>query len=128
MSVWSKGVAGMEKNIFDIGSGRYTFDENTLDSFIQEAKNRTSDFGLPETIGPDAVPNEAEIERILAELMSLYQDYVQCQSIELLVTLKCRLEEVSIRFKSHVLAEEVLTINSCLPYEQRIFHGGKQPR
>jgi len=127
MSVWFKGVAGMKKNIFDIGSGRYTFDANTLDSFIEEAKKRNSEFGLSEAIGPGDVPNELEIESILAEVMSLYQDYMQCQSVELLVTLKCRLEEVSVRFKSHVLAEEVLTINSCLPYEQRIIHVRKEP-
>jgi hypothetical protein len=117
----------MEKNIFDIGSGRYTFDTTTLNSFIEEAKNRTSEFGAPDAAGTSDVPSEVEIERILAEVVSLYQDYLQCQRVELLVRLKCRLEEVSIRFNSHVLAEEVLTINSCLPYEQRICYGRKEP-
>jgi hypothetical protein len=127
MSVWSKGVAGMKNNIFEIGSGRYTFDANTLDSFIAEAKKRNVDFGLPDDLSRADIPNEGEIERISEEVMSLYHDYAQCQSVELLVGLKCRLEEVSLRFKSHVLAEEVLTINSCLPYEQRILCGGKEP-
>jgi hypothetical protein len=117
----------MDKNIFDIGSGRYTFDTNTLDSFIEEAKNRTTESGPPEAAGTINVLSEMEIDSILAEVVSLYQDYMQCQRVELLVRLKCRLEEVSIRFNSHVLAEEVLTINSCLPYEQRICYGWKEP-
>jgi hypothetical protein len=127
MSVWFKEVAGMEKNIFDIGSGRYTFDTNTLDSFIEEAKNRLSEFDLPDAAGTTDVPGQVEIERIIAEVLSLYQEYMECQRVEPLVQLKCRLEEVSIRFNSHVLAEEVLTINSCLPYEQRICYCRKEP-
>jgi len=117
----------MEKNIFDIGSGRYTFDSNTLDSFIEEAKNRGCEFDLLDAAGTADVPNQLEIERIFAEVRSLYQEYMQCQRVEPLVRLKCRLEEVSIRFNSHVLAEEVLTINSCLPYELRICYSRKEP-
>jgi hypothetical protein len=120
----------MKKNIFDIGSGRYTFDTNTLDSFIEEAKMRcseSSESGLANPATPLDGPKGGEIERITEEVMSLYRDYVQCQSVEPLVRLKCRMEEVSIRFKSHVLAEEVLTINSCLPYEQRILSDSKKP-
>lgn len=121
----------MERNIFDIGSGKYIFDAKTLESFIEEAKNRShgaGENGLPESFDPAEVPSDWEMQCVFDEVMALYHDFMLCQSVELLVRLKCRLEEVSIRYKSHILAEEVLTINSCLPYEQRIFNGSKVPR
>jgi len=121
----------MEQNIFDIGSGRYIFDAKTLEAFIEEARNRSSESGekaLLEISDLADVPSDWEMQCIFEEVMALYHDFIQCQRVELLVRLKCRLEEVSIRYKSHVLAEEVLTINSCLPYEQRIFYGSKVPR
>ena len=72
-------------------------------------------------------PNDQEITSISEEVLSLYQDYQRCQNIEVLVKLKCRLQDVSVRYKSHVLAEEVLSINSCLPYELRILSSSLLP-
>jgi hypothetical protein len=113
----------MARHIFEIGSGRYRFDIKTLDSFIDEARNSPAahqSVGAPGTgRSPDALSDQ-EVQVIFDEVMSLYNDYTRCQSVDLLVRLKCRLEEFSIRYKSHVLAAEVLNINSCLPYEQRI--------
>ena len=123
--ILSKEVTGMDKQLFDIGSGKYFFDKKTLDSFIEEAKNRTPyreicDTGLMHADDGVAEPNEMEMQTIFEEVMLLYQDYLQVQSVDLLLRLKCRLEEFSIRYQSHVLAEEVIHINSCLPYENRM--------
>ena len=122
----------MTKDIFGIGSGRYIFDKKTLDSFIEEARHRS--VGEEPVLhrdhfaaGTDGDPSEEEILHVFEEIMSLYHDYMRCQSIDLLVRLKDRLEEFSIRYKSLVLAEEVLSINSCLPYEKRISSGRKSP-
>ena len=113
----------MVRHILDIGSGRYEFDKKTLDSFIEEARNRPTEGGIagvPEVAGSAGDPNGTEMQCIFDEVMALYHDYMKYQNVELLVRLKCRLEEVSIRYHSHVLAAEVLTINSCLPYEHRV--------
>ena len=117
----------MVRHIYDIGSGRYKFDKATLDSFIEESRNRPP---LPESAGasganPLAGMGEQEMQGIFAEVMALYHDYQKFERVDLLLRLKCRLEEFSIRYKSHVLATEVLNINSCLPYEQRISCSGK---
>ena len=115
-------------HIFDIGSGRYKFDRTTLNSFIEESRNRqprSESAGVPVA---SADPwNDREMQCIFEEVMSLYQDYTVCQSVELLLKLKCRLEEFSIRYGSHVLAAEVLNINRCLPYEHRVPGPGMNP-
>jgi hypothetical protein len=118
----------MVRHIYGIGSGRYSFDKFTFNSFIAESRNRPLTRGqgaAPEAGEGAAEPGDLDAERIFEEVMSLYHDYARCQSVELLLKLKCRLQEFSIRYNSHVLAAEVLNINSCLPYEQRIPPSGK---
>jgi hypothetical protein len=110
----------MQRHIFGIGSGKYHFDRQTLDSFLEEAKSRTQ-APLAGAGGWGAEhPGDQETQHVFDEIMSLYHDYQRCQHLDLLLKLKHRLEEFSIRYQSHVLAAEVLNINSCLPYEQRI--------
>lgn len=112
----------MQRHIFGIGSGKYRFDRQTLDSFLEESKSRTQ-VPVTEAKGGgwgSESPNDLETQRVFDEIMSLYHDYQRCQHLDLLLKLKHRLEEFSIRYQSHVLAAEVLNINSCLPYEQRI--------
>jgi hypothetical protein len=113
----------MVRHICDIGRGRYIFDKSTLNSFLEEARNQPTPGDPPgftdaarRTDGQD----DDEILGVFEEVMALYRDYMRFQSVDLLVKLKCRLEQVSVRYQSHVLAAEVLTINSCLPYELRI--------
>ena len=120
----------MVRHICDIGRGRYIFDKSTLHSFLEEAKaqptpNDPLEFtdAVQVANGPDA----DEMLLIFEEVMALYHDYMRCQSVDLLVKLKCRLEQVSIRYHSHVLAAEVLNINSCLPYELRIPAQSNEP-
>ncbi len=54
------------------------------------------------------------------EVMQLYNEYARTENLDVLVRLKDKLEQVSLRYKSVALAEEVLNINSCLPYERRV--------
>ena len=118
-------------HIFDIGSGKYKFDRKTLNSFIEESRNRqprSEPAGIPDGADRADPWNDREMQCIFEEVMSLYQDYQVCQSVELLLKLKVRLEEFSLRYGSHVLAAEVLNINSCLPYEHRIPGAGLKPR
>jgi hypothetical protein len=113
----------MVRHIYDIGRGRYKFDKSTLSSFREEARNRPPVADTAEVPGAllrDIDLDDREMLGIFDEVMSLYHDYMRCQSFDLLLKLKCRLEQVSIRYQSHVLAAEVLNINSCLPYEHRI--------
>lgn len=112
----------MQRHIFGIGCGRYEFNKQTLDSFIEEARSRSLAGRLAEATGQadGCTPSDREAQAVFDEIMKLYRDYNMCQSVESLVILKCRLEEYSLRYNSHVLAGEVLSINSCLPYEERI--------
>jgi len=120
----------MVRNIFEIGSGKYQFGSNTLNSFLEESRNRPSTCGPAEVPGagqPGGELHEMEMQGIFSEVMALYHDYMRCQNVEVLLRLKSRLEEFSLRYKSHVLAAEVLNINSCLPYEHRVPAPGKLP-
>lgn len=118
----------MVRHICDIGRGRYIFDKSTLNSFREEAKAQPTPGDPPEfTDAPVANGPDDEMLVIFEEVMALYHNYMRCQSVDLLVKLKCRLEQVSIRYNSHVLAAEVLNINSCLPYELRIPAQPKEP-
>jgi hypothetical protein len=115
----------MIRRILEIGRGRYKFNNKTLDDFIEESRHRRlaggrQDAGFPSTPDSAGEPDDRELPQVFEEVMTLYHDYQQCESIELLVKLKFRLQEVSIRYQSHVLASEVLNINSCLPYERRV--------
>ncbi|GFO60180.1 hypothetical protein GMST_25050 [Geomonas silvestris] len=111
----------MQKHIFGIGSGKYHFDPETLDSFIEEARGRfTIPSGAFDRAAESDLPTESETQRVFDEIMSLHREYLRHQSFDVLFQLKTRLEEFSIRYHSHVLAAEVLNINSCLPYELRM--------
>lgn len=90
----------MEKYIFDIGRTKYKINTDAFAVLIEEGHR--------------------EIERTFDEVMQLYREYARTGSADVLVSLKCRLEEVSSMYGSVALAEEVLHINSCLPYERRV--------
>jgi len=118
----------MARNIFEIGSGKYQFDQKTFNSFLEESRNRPPACGAAEVPGAGqsgGAVNDLEMQGIFEEVMALYHDYMNCQNVEVLLRLKSRLQEFSLRYRSHVLAEEVLNINSCLPYEHRVPGAGK---
>jgi hypothetical protein len=119
----------MVKRIIDIGYAKYRIYRHALCVFMEEAKQVTAASppegcrgadGEPE--GADAVEegSDEELERVCAEVMQLYREYARSESMDVLLRLKCLLEEVSSRYRSLALAEEVLHINSCLPYERRV--------
>jgi hypothetical protein len=118
----------MQRNLFGIGNGRYEFNRQTLDNFIEEARRRASshyaEVDSAETANPP-VCGDWETRYVYEEILGMYREYQKCQSLDLLVRLKCRLQEISVRYGSHVLAAEVININSCLPYEKRISHPTK---
>jgi hypothetical protein len=110
----------MQRNLFGIGNGRYEFDRQTLDNFIEEAKNRAGlTAGEQGAAATTAGCADWETRYVYEEILGLYREYQRGQSLDLLIRLKCRLQEISVRYGSHVLAAEVLNINSCLPYEKR---------
>lgn len=120
----------MVKNIFDIGSGRYQFDKKTLNSFLEESRNRPLPPEAAEDPGAGRAAgqlSDREQQGFFEEVMALYHDYMICQNVEVLLRLKLKLEEFSVRCNSHVLAAEVLNINSCLPYELRLRGTGTLP-
>jgi hypothetical protein len=114
----------MQRNLFGIGNGRYEFNRQTLDNFIEEARRNCS-HSEGSQAGNAPGCGDWETRYVYEEILGLYREYQKCQSLDLLVRLKCRLQEISIRYGSHVLAAEVININSCLPYEARISHPTK---
>lgn len=121
----------MEKYIFDIGCGRYKINTDALHAFLEEAAEeqlKASSGAAPGSPGAATADgcSESEIEHVFEEVMHLYREYARTGSMDVLVSLKCRLEEVSLRYRSVALAEEVLNINSCLPYERRLPNGKHQ--
>jgi hypothetical protein len=118
----------MQRNLFGIGNGRYEFNRQTLDNFIEEARKRASlhsEGNDPVDAVNAPVCGDWETRYVYEEILGMYREYQKCQSLDLLVRLKCRLQEISVRYGSHVLAAEVLNINSCLPYEKRISYPTK---
>lgn len=119
----------MYKRIIDIGNARYRISMDDLSAMMEEAKNGAAvmpilascpkDEGLPE-VDHAKVTGGDELEGVFLEVMRLYQEYARTASMDVLVRLRCRLEQVSLRYRSFALAEEVLIINSCLPYERRV--------
>lgn len=111
----------MDKRIFDIGHARYKLNVEAFSDLlgeklpVQECSSR---------LGTQATGSESccdpELEAVFNQVMQLYREYARTGSMDLLVRLKCRLEEVSLRYRSVPLAEEVLQINSCLSYERRV--------
>jgi len=118
----------MEKSIFGIGRVRYRINMDAFSDLMGEMGGESSDQKQPASAGArdplDATSanlgDRREIEEVFDDVMQLYREYGRTGSMDVLVTLKCLLEEVSLRYRSVALAEEVLNINSCLPYERRV--------
>lgn len=118
----------MVKCILDIGNAKYKINRDALSLFIQEAQQQgasPSDAdGCREQGSPECEAGsflvDAALESIFKEVMQLYHEYARSESLDVLVRLKCKLEQVSLRYHSLALAEEVMNINSCLPYERRV--------
>ena len=118
----------MVKSILEIGNARYEIDRDALRRFMREAQQSAAMQGVPDT-GEQQKPGGSEaaafsadepIETIFIQVMQLYNEYGMSGSLDALIKLKFKLEQVSSRYKSLALAEEVLNINSCLPYEWRV--------
>lgn len=119
----------MYKRIIDIGNARYRISMDDLSAMMEEAKNGAAvtptlascpmNQGLRE-VDLAKVSGGDELEGVFPEVMRLYQEYARSASMDVLVKLRSRLEQVSLRYRSFALAEEVLIINSCLPYERRV--------
>ncbi|HBG05295.1 MAG: hypothetical protein A2075_20730 [Geobacteraceae bacterium GWC2_58_44] len=125
----------MDKRIYDIGHARYKINLDALSALIEEGRNQEAQnppgaccSEEPRDAEAAKVCNERELDCIFSEVMQLYREYTRSGSMDVLVTLKCRLEEVSLRYRSFALAEEVLCINSCLPYERRVPCGQGEKR
>lgn len=119
----------MEKSIFDIGRVRYKINMDAFSNLMEQVSGESSDHKPPTSADAGRDPIDAasanlgdhrEIEGLFDDVMQLYREYARTGSMDVLVTLKCLLEEVSLRYRSVALAEEVLNINSCLPYERRV--------
>lgn len=118
----------MVKSIIEIGNARYEIDRNALRLFMREAQESAAMQGVPgigEQQSQDggetaAFPADEPIEITFNRVMQLYNEYTISGSLDVLIELKCTLEQVSLKYKSLALAEEVLNINSCLPYEWRV--------
>lgn len=95
----------MVKSILDIGNAKYRIDRSVLRRFMRDARESYA---------------EESLDAVFDEVMGLYGEYAVTGRLEVLMRLKCKLEQVSLRYKSLELAEEVLNINSCLPYEWRV--------
>lgn len=118
----------MVKSIIEIGNARYEIDRNALRLFMREAQESAAMQGVP-GIGEQQSQDGGEtaafsadepIEITFNRVMQLYNEYTISGSLDVLIELKCTLEQVSLKYKSLALAEEVLNINSCLPYEWRV--------
>lgn len=119
----------MEKVIYDIGNAKYKVNRLELFRMMEEARGNLVG-GAPETShdngsapDPDTLKgrdDDAALSDSFMDVMRLYNEYARSESLDVLIKLKCLLEEVSTRYKSMALAEEVLTINSCLPYDRRV--------
>ncbi|GFO66030.1 hypothetical protein M1B72_14075 [Geomonas paludis] len=111
----------MVRSILEIGNAKYKIDRIALGRFRDEVRqnwSRESAEAAPEA-GGDVTLDES-LDAVFLEVMQLYNEYAKSESIDVLLRLKDKLEQVSLRYKSLALAEEVLNINSCLPYERRI--------
>lgn len=119
----------MVKSILEIGNAKYKIDRLALGRFKEEARQNAmagSDERelLPEMASGGASLDES-LDTVFQEVMQLYNEYARSESIDVLMRLKDKLEQVSLRYRSLALAEEVLNINSCLPYERRVPSGSR---
>jgi len=119
----------MDKRIFDIGHARYKFNTEAFSDLMEEGRGGAAENGAQAPCSAEEAPCDAdaaqvshdqELQTIFTEVMQVYKEYARSGSMDALVRLKCILEEVSLRYRSLALAEEVLNINSCLPYERRV--------
>lgn len=117
----------MVRSILEIGNAKYKIDRYALSRFKQEARQHAAcnteagaEIGVLPFGGSDGSSVDASLDAVFGEVMKLYNEYARTESLDVLVLLKCKLEEVSLRYRSLALAEEVLNINSCLPYERRV--------
>lgn len=118
----------MEKVIYDIGNAKYKVNRLDLFRMMEETRMNLAESSSEtcrdnETAAESDTPSgrdEAALSDSFTDVMRLYNEYARSESLDVLVKLKCLLEEVSTRYKSMALAEEVLTINSCLPYDRRV--------
>ena len=120
----------MVKCILDIGNAKYKINRDALSLFIQEAQQQAASAsasgadGCREQSSLDCEAGsflvDVALETIFREVMQLYHEYARSESLDVLVRLKSKLEQVSLRYHSLALAEEVMNINSCLPYERRV--------
>ncbi|ACH39774.1 hypothetical protein Gbem_2770 [Citrifermentans bemidjiense Bem] len=118
----------MVRTILEIGNAKYEINCDALKRFMREARQSAVLRGeleddkekvLTYAAGAKA-PVEASIDMVFDEVLQLYNEYARTEDLVVLVQLKSKLEQVSLRYKSLALAEEVLNINSCLPYELRV--------
>lgn len=113
----------MVRSILDIGNAKYKIDRLALCRFREEARRNAdagADAGKAEVCDDVRPSLEESLEHVFMEVMQLYNEYARTENLDVLVRLKDKLEQVSLRYKSVALAEEVLNINSCLPYERRV--------
>lgn len=117
----SENEVVMVRSILEIGNAKYRIDRGTLRRFMREARQSTwPREGSGEVCDAAAAPCGESLEQVFNEVMGLYNEYAVTGRMEALMKLKSKLEQVSLRYKSLTLAEEVLNINSCLPYEWRV--------
>lgn len=113
----------MVRSILEIGNAKYKMNRVALCRFREEAR-RNAGAGEDESGGEPLVSVSLSVEEsldcVFFEVMQLYNEYARTESLDVLVRLKNKLEQVSLMYKSVALAEEVLNINSCLPYERRV--------
>lgn len=113
----------MVRHILDIGNAKYRLNKNAISEFILEVRHQSA-ASRPELAsggGEDAKPPADEaLEAIFRDVMQLYNEYARTESLDALIQLKMKLEQVSLRYRSVALAEEVMNINCCLPYERRV--------
>ncbi|BCG46708.1 hypothetical protein GEOBRER4_n1517 [Citrifermentans bremense] len=118
----------MVRSILEIGNAKYEIDQDALKRFMREARQSAAlrgelDDGKEKVLTYSASvspPAEASIDAVFDEVLQLYNEYARNDDLDVLMQLKAKLEQVSLRYKSLALAEEVLNINSCLPYERRV--------
>ncbi|QXE92543.1 hypothetical protein KP001_08505 [Geomonas subterranea] len=112
----------MVRSILEIGNAKYKIDRIALGRFKDEVRQSWTREG-DQAEAPDAGAThtlDESLDAVFRDVMQLYNEYAKTESIDVLLRLKDKLEQVSLRYKSLALAEEVLSINSCLPYERRV--------
>ena len=111
------------RHIFEIGNAKYQLNKNAISEFILEVRHQNPVYCpgfASEEVGDAKSQAEEALDGIFREVMQLYNDYARTENLDTLMKLKTKLEQVSLRYRSVALAEEVMSINCCLPYERRL--------